>query len=171
MNDQMVLNRLGIEDFRHLTKQKAIELVSMLDRVDPAVAIEALRQFPELAKFMSASLDGYADTAKRALDANDKSQQEVIKSIDSLRDVLAKELEREDLSSEERERVIGHMMTLVQMASDKDSENKKFILEIAKYGLVALLGIGVTVVAVLGGNVKISDIAKNAKDAAKSFKA
>lgn len=171
MDEQKVLDKLGIDDFRHLTKQKAIQLVSMLDRVDPAVAIEALKQFPELAKLMSGSLKEYSEAAKKALDSNDKSQQKAIDSIDKLTDTLAKELEKENLSDEERERIIEHMMTLVKMASEKDSENKEFLFNMAKLGALTLLAAGAIAVNALGGNVNVADIAQGAKNAAKSLKA
>lgn len=38
MTEEKVLKKLGIDDFRHITKNKVIKMASMLDRVDPEVA-------------------------------------------------------------------------------------------------------------------------------------
>ena len=38
LTEQKVLKKLGIDDFRHLTKDKVITMASMLDRMDPEVA-------------------------------------------------------------------------------------------------------------------------------------
>ena len=42
LSEKKVLKKLGIDDFRHMTKNKVIKLVSMLDRVDPEVAKKAI---------------------------------------------------------------------------------------------------------------------------------
>lgn len=49
MNEQKVLKKLDIPDFRHLTKDKVIKMASMLDKMDPEVAKKAIEQFPEFA--------------------------------------------------------------------------------------------------------------------------
>ena len=41
LTEQKVLKKLGIDDFRHLTKDKVITMASMLDRMDPEVAKKA----------------------------------------------------------------------------------------------------------------------------------
>ena len=41
-----VLTKLGIPDFRHLTKDKVVSFVSMLPHMDTEVAKMALEQFP-----------------------------------------------------------------------------------------------------------------------------
>lgn len=68
---------------------------------------------------------------------------------------LQKELEKEELSFDERKYFIDKMIKVNKMKGDKDSENKKFIVTLA---LVALAGIG-TIVGVLastlGGNTKL----------------
>ena len=38
IDERKALKMLDIPDFRHMTKEKAVQLVSMLDRVDPSVA-------------------------------------------------------------------------------------------------------------------------------------
>lgn len=50
LTEKQVLKKLGIPDFRHLSKEKMIKLATMLPHMDPEVAKKALEQFPELAK-------------------------------------------------------------------------------------------------------------------------
>ena len=45
MTEEKVLKKLGIDDFRHITKNKVIKMASMLDRVDPEVAKKLLSNF------------------------------------------------------------------------------------------------------------------------------
>ena len=50
LTEQKVLRKLGIQDFRHMTKEKVTGFVSMLPRMDPEVAKKALEQFPDFTK-------------------------------------------------------------------------------------------------------------------------
>ena len=59
LSEQQVLRKLGIKDFRNMTKAKVIHLASMLDKMDPEVAKKALEQFPEFAKTTSEMLHEY----------------------------------------------------------------------------------------------------------------
>lgn len=38
LTEKKVLKKLGIDDFRHLTKEKVITMATMLDKMDPEVA-------------------------------------------------------------------------------------------------------------------------------------
>ena len=42
LTEKKVLKKLGIDDFRHLTKEKVITMATMLDKMDPEVAKKAL---------------------------------------------------------------------------------------------------------------------------------
>lgn len=42
LTEKQVLRKLGISDFRHMTKDKVVRFVSMLPYMDPEVAKKAL---------------------------------------------------------------------------------------------------------------------------------
>ena len=44
LTEQQVLNKLGIPDFRHLSKNNVMQFASILNEMDPAVAVKALEQ-------------------------------------------------------------------------------------------------------------------------------
>ena len=69
LTEQKVLNKLGIEDFRHLTKDKVITMASMLDRMDPDVAKKALDQFPEFAKTMKEIVQDFQKSMEHGLNS------------------------------------------------------------------------------------------------------
>lgn len=72
LSEEKALKKLGIPDFRHLSKEKAIQLVSMLDRVDPEVAKKALEQYPQFAKVGIQTLVDWKETVGKALVENGK---------------------------------------------------------------------------------------------------
>lgn len=50
LTEKQVLKKLGIPDFRHLSKEKVMKFATMLPHMDPEVAKKALEQFPEFSK-------------------------------------------------------------------------------------------------------------------------
>ena len=46
LSEKKVLKKLGIPDFRHMTKDKVMSFATMLPYMDPEVAKKALEQFP-----------------------------------------------------------------------------------------------------------------------------
>lgn len=50
LSEQKVLKKLGIPDFRHMSKDKIVAFTTMLPKMDSEVAKKALEQFPEFAK-------------------------------------------------------------------------------------------------------------------------
>jgi hypothetical protein len=53
LTEQKVLKKLGIQDFRCLTKDKVLTMASMLDKMDPEVAKKAIEQFQNFSDTMS----------------------------------------------------------------------------------------------------------------------
>lgn len=155
LSEQKVLKKLGIEDFRHLTKDKVITMAGLLDKMDPEVAKKALEQFPDFSNTMKEILIEYKDSLDKALASNEESVKSYYATCDAIISSCQKELEKETLSFEERKEIINQMIEVAKMKGDKDTENKKFLLALAGAGLI---GIGITLASLfsaLGGNTKI----------------
>ncbi|HIX30501.1 MAG TPA: hypothetical protein H9858_12615, partial [Candidatus Blautia stercoravium] len=80
LTEKKVLKKLGIDDFRHLTKEKVITMATMLDKMDPEVAKKALEQFPEFAKVSKDMLKEYKETLDKGLETNRESVQSFYES-------------------------------------------------------------------------------------------
>ena len=59
LTEQKVLKKLGIEDFRYLTKDKVVKMANMLDKMNPEVAKKAIEQFPNFSNTMKEILAEY----------------------------------------------------------------------------------------------------------------
>ena len=73
LTEKKVLKKLGIDDFRHLTKEKVITMATMLDKMKPEVAKKALEQFPEFSKVSKDMLKEYKETLDKGLETNRES--------------------------------------------------------------------------------------------------
>ena len=157
LNEKQVLRKLGIPDFRHLTKEKAITLVNMLDRVDPRVAMEAIKQFPELSKMLFAEAKEYREVIFRAFDSSDASNKAAMDAIDAVIAVLSCQLEKECLSDEERMQLSEQLVALAKMASDKDSENKRHIRKMVGMAIGGFVTLAAIAAAAVGVNMHATE--------------
>lgn len=155
LTEEKVLKKLGIEDFRHLTKDKVITMASMLDKMDSEVAKKAIEQFPNFSDTMMKILRDYKELLDKAQEVNAESVKSFYDSCDMIISSLQKELGRNNLTFEEKKYIIDKMMEVNKMKSDKDSENKKFIAAMALFlGGAAAIFTG-ALSSALGVNTKI----------------
>ena len=151
LSEKKVLKQLGIPDFRHMTKDKVVQFASMLHRMDPEVAKEAIDQFPEfkdMATELTNALKGMADEAFKS---SEESQKYFYEACNKVIETLKEELQDDEIDAEERTTIRNQIIQVLQMIGDKDTEHKEFVQGIVKY---TVLGIGVIVTAaaaLLGG--------------------
>lgn len=152
MSEQEVLKRLGIPDFRHLSKSTAIEFISSIPQMDKDVALKALDQFPELA---SVAL-GFAEKEKEALlgafKANDESNKATLAVINAIIEVLAKQLEKDELSSEEKMQIVDSLIKLAEESRKIHKDNQNLILKCLAIVTAAVGAVFLGAAAVLGAN-------------------
>lgn len=153
--EQRVLKKLGIQNFRHLTKDKVITMASMLDKMDPEVAKKAIEQFPNFSDTMKEILRDYKESLDKAQEANANSVSSFYESCDMILSSLQEELKRDEQTFEERKYIIDKMMEVNKIKGDKDSENKKFIATMALFGIATVGIVAGALSSALGGNTKI----------------
>lgn len=156
LSEQKVLEKLEIEDFRHLSKDKVIEFVSMIPTMDSEVAKSAIEQFPEFASMMKSIMIDYKQEIEIALKQNDDSVKAYYEACNRILDSLDKLIDNPELSLNEKMLIVEKMQEVQQMMDEKDSENKKHIrdiLAIASTVVVAIAGMAITM---LGGDSKIN---------------
>ena len=155
LTEQKVLKKLGIPDFRHLTKDKVLVMASMLDKMDPEVAKKALEQFPDFASTAKDVLANVKETLDKSLEENGASVHSYYDTCNSVIQSLQKQLENKNLSFEDKKYIIEQMVYITNQMGSKDSENKKFLATIALMALGAAGAIVFTLGSVLGSNTAI----------------
>ena len=125
--EKKLLQKLGISDFRYLTKDKVISLASMLPEMDRDVAKAAIEQFPNFKEFSLAIVDCYKTALDNVFQENRANQDAFYDVCRGIIESLQRELEQDNITAEDRSRIEDKMLTVAQMISDKDSENKRFL--------------------------------------------
>ena len=156
LTEIQVLDKMGIPDFRHMTKDKVMSFATMLPQMDPEVAKKALEQFPEFSKTVLEIAKNYKETLEKGLEENSSSTRTCYETCNAIIASLTKLLERQEISSEERSTVIDKMIELSRMMNEKDTENKQFILKVLAIAGLATVAIGGVVASVLGSNSDFS---------------
>lgn len=155
VNESAVKKALKIDSFRNLSKEKVMQFASMIPYMDKEVALKVIEQFPVYADFGRAAIEQYTKTCDSILEKNKENQMSVVHGYQTILDALAKKIEKEDLSEEERKAITEDMITVADKIAEADLNNKKFL---EKMGHLALWGFGVAIVglaAVLGVNANI----------------
>lgn len=156
MTEDKVLRKLGIPDFRHLTKDKVVSFVSMLPYMDPDVAKHALEQFPAFAETSLAIVGCLKDSLATIVSGNAENMSEFNTRCQEALSALEAELKREDLTDEGRKLVIDGIMGIIEMISKKDSENKEFLSRLLHGAILVSAFTLACLAAALGLRVKTS---------------
>ena len=165
LTEQKVLKKLGITDFRHMTKDKVVRFASMLPYMDAEVAKKALEQFPAFKELATELATQYKSVVDKALSGNESSQKEFYNACDLIIQSLQDELKEAD-TQEDRERIEDKMILVATMMRDKDTENKAFLMKCLGVCALVITVVGGTAAAILGVNTqaKQDDVDGNMDD-------
>lgn len=154
ITEQKALKKLGIPDFKHMTKDKIVEFTTMLPKMDPKVAMAALEQFPEFCSLGKEIVNQLVISSEKVLDSNNKSQDNLYNICNSIIDSLKKELESDNIDSDDRDRIENKMIAVAQLLAEKDSENKKWLAWL--FGVLGFVGL-----ATIGGGAAAIGVNSN----------
>lgn len=160
LSEKKVLKKLGIPDFRHLTKEKAITMLSMIPQMDPQVAMKALEQFPDLAKTAVELGRGYMGTIKEAIESENTSLKSVYDYLNAIVSFLENELQKENLTSEEKKYILDNIIEVAKLIRETHKDHQHFLLKVLGGVGATALGILLIVTQGLGNNSRINDFDK-----------
>ena len=156
ISEKEVLNKLHIDNFRQVTKDKVIALASMLDRMDPEVAQKALEQFPDFSKSITSIISDYKDVIKEGFVSNNESMKACYETCNTILESMRLELQNENLGYDQKREIMESMISVNKMLFDKDTENKSFVLKIVGEAAVVVIGAAIIMLSALGCNAKIN---------------
>ncbi|MEO3775034.1 hypothetical protein [Micromonospora sp. B9E7] len=118
---------LGIDTWRNLSKDKVIQLVAMMPEMEKEVQLKVIEQLPEITKFAVKAMTTVRRMHESTLSFNEKSQENVHRGYQEARAAIIAQLQRDDLSPEERRYLTDCLMQTADKESAKDSENKHYL--------------------------------------------
>lgn len=153
LSEKKVLKKLGIEDFRHMTKDKIVQFASMLPQMDPEVAKKALEQFPEFKDMAVEVVKNLQQSIEIGINSADKSQDQFYLACNKVIDLLNDQLNKDGLTDEKESEIRDNIMQVVSFMAEKDSEHKAFIQSTIKTICASAVIIVLAATSVLGTNI------------------
>ncbi len=154
LTEDEVKKELGIVDFRTITKDKIMQFVSLMPKLDKELAIKIIEQFPSYATMATSMVTNLIDMCNNALTNSKITEKEAIEAYKYVLETIRMELEDGEVTPEEKEKYNNQMIEVADKISEIDVRNKKWLENIVKYGTSAVcitLAVGA---AILGVNSK-----------------
>lgn len=156
IGEKDLLKLLDIPSFRHMSKDKLVSFVSALPEIDPEVAKKALEQFPDFASAMVEITGRYKEIIDKCLEGSDADTATLLAACSAINESIQRELEKNGLTFEERERLIDKSIQVVQMMRETDADNKRFRAHVIRAATIAFgIAVGVLITA-LGGKANVT---------------
>lgn len=152
--EQEVKDRLGIDDFRHLSKDKVIEFVSLIPNTDKDIAINVISQFPEYSNMATNVVEHLKELCKTALLSGEKSNDSTISGFMIVLESLSEQIKKPNLSEEAQAEINKQMIDVAGKISDVNNEHKKWIKSLVNTG-ATICGVALVIGAtILGVKIK-----------------
>ena len=155
ISEKDLLKLLDIPSFRHMSKDKLVSFVSALPEIDPEVAKKALEQFPNFTSAMVEITGRYKEIIDKCLEGSDADTTTLLAACSAINESVQRELEKDELTFEERTRLIDKSIQVVQMMREIDADNKRFRLQVANIASVVLFCISGLLITALGGKADL----------------
>ena len=140
---------LKVDDWRAISKEKIMDFISFIPKIDKDLAISIINQFPNYVSFgtnIINSLIMLCDNTNKDLLEGQKQCLEAYKLV---LESLKKQLDN-PLSPEERDKINEQMIEIANAISEKDSEKNKIIDGIVSNGQKIITVTLVVGAAILG---------------------
>ena len=136
--EKRALDLMKKENFRGISKDNVMQLVSILDKVDPEVAKALIAQMPEVLKGVIENEKAYAGLLTKGIESCDSSITSCFQTEDEIVKTLQKEVDKEETTFEQKQYYFDKMAEAAERKERKDAEHKEMIMTILKYGGEAL---------------------------------
>ncbi len=146
LTKEQVLEKIGAKDFRSINQQQLISFVSSLPEMDKEVALECIKQFPELGKQTNNILTILKDSSNELAKGAKEINAMAIDSINRLIDSLDKALNNPNLSDEQIMIIVSKEYDLAKDIKDIANSNQSFIQKMNDK-LVAVGALGLVLAA------------------------
>ncbi len=134
-----------------------MRFASSIQRMDPEVAKKALEQFPNFATAVKEGIVEYKELAENVIKSGDEDHDKLLGMIEEEHQQLIKILDEEDLSLDDKFRVMDRLDALQDRVNDMNKDMRMYRLGIAG-GVLGAISVGILALAsVLGGNSEISN--------------
>ena len=149
--ERTALDLMKKDNFRGISKDNVMQLMSILDKVDPEVAKALIAQIPEAVRGVIEAQKNYTEILSKGIESAEHGTADCFQTEDDLIKSLQHEAEKDGVTFEEKKFYYEKMEDAAKRKESKDTEHKNMLLSILKYGgQVLFMGLIVTAGFFLG---------------------
>lgn len=152
ISEKQLLKKLNIPDWRHMSKDKLTTFISSLPYLDPEVAKAAINQFPNFSEFVKDMIKVMQENADKSINSDEKTSLASIDFLQQTRDTLFLQLDSEELSENERLRILDGILELNKMTLELNKQRQNFLLKNSAIIATTIGTLALTAVSILGVN-------------------
>lgn len=152
ISEKQLLKKLNIPDWRHMSKDKLTTFISSLPYLDPEVAKAAINQFPNFSEFVKDMIKVMQENADKSINSDEKTSLASIDFLQQTRDALFLQLDSEELSENERLRILDGILELNKMTLELNKQRQNFLLKNSAIIATTIGTLALTAVSILGVN-------------------
>ena len=134
LTEEEVKKQLGIVDFRTITKEKIMQFVSLIPKLDKELAIKIIEQFPNYVSMATSMVTNLIDMCNNALSNSKNTEKEAIEAYKYVLETIRIEIENGGFTIEEKEKYNNQMIEVADKISEIDARNKKWLENVIKFG-------------------------------------
>ena len=135
--EKQVLDQLVKDNFYSVSKGNVRSVTTILNKLDPKVAIALIEQMPESIKGMVEIQELYTSILSKSIDSCSDSEASCFATEDKIVDAMIQELGK-DIPFDQKKYYVGHMVDSAMRKEEKDSEHRETVLTVVKCGFLAL---------------------------------
>lgn len=141
---------MGLDNWRHLTADKVVELAELFGRgqLTEAAKAQVFAAAPELVGRVGQLLN---DSNEKIIESNDENSKYVFGHFSESMEYRYRIMSNPDMSPEEKEKALGEMDKVDEMVLEQDRNNKLFNLKLSANLQNTLIGSVALVAAVIAG--------------------
>ena len=156
IGEEDLLRLLGIPSFRHMSKDKLVSFVSAIPEINPEIAKKALEQFPDFASAMVGITERYKEVIAKCLEGSDADTATCLATCSAINESIQRELRKNELTFEERERLIDRSIQVIQMMREIDADGKRSRSVVIHAATISFGIAAAALISALGGKVSIT---------------
>ena len=145
-----VKKELKTKDFSVMDKQTVNNLLEMFPKMDKELALKVMDQFPEYKETMLSMINEMSSIANKMIDSNDTETTQTIENCNKIIASLAKQLENENLTFEQRNTLNNQMLEVNKRIFEMNKDNKAYRKEMLKDFMCVISGLALTCMLFVG---------------------
>ena len=139
-SEEEVKQCLKIESFRNMSKEKIMEFVTLMPKIDKEITLSIINQFPAYSEYSLNMVEQLNIMCNNILQSNNASQKETIDAYKTALNSITEQFKQENITPELRMQLNNKMIEIADKISEKDTENKNWLKHILSSFLPIISG-------------------------------